>query len=292
MNARTIWSMLAVPLLLWALLMQLNCTQCGYEYGAPSAIETPTRLMFTWRQWSPGARAGTLTSTPTATRTNTPTATPTSTPTATRTKTPTATPTPPTGEFTDPPNDCVGYKDGAKKDCPLGQDIIGGNLTVNNDTLNIQVNISSTQPYTVTLDSTQPYTVTLALRYKTAPGVGRNVPDTATYQGIENGNWLAFTAHPTGCKQEQGPVMLQGQPCSTANNGRQIKVQIPLKALGGATDPILFRVFTTIWSSRAGPNPPVDLFPDRPRLFRVSPTNPKLPYDPLYNDVVWKAGTP
>ena len=136
-------------------------------------------------------------------------------------------------------------------------------------------------------DVTQSVTGALTVRYSTEPGSGKLVSDTITYRGVENGIWWLGTYNPTGCKQEPGSLVLSGQPCTVSNNGHQIQVQIPVHELIGATDPILFRVFTTLYAS-PDPNIPVDSFPEVDKLLRLSPKNQNLPYHPLFNDVVWK----
>jgi hypothetical protein len=231
--------------------------------------------------------SGQVTTIPLPTNTTTPTFTPlpsatatrTPVPSATSTTTPTPTPPPLTSKYIDPMNDCFGYQDGTKKDCPLGRDITDITVTYSGARINLSVTIGG--------DVTQSVAGALTVRYSTEPGSGKLVSDTITYRGVENGIWWLGTYNPTGCKQEPGSLVLSGQPCTVSNNGHQIQVQIPVHELIGATDPILFRVFTTLYAS-PDPDIPVDSFPEVDKLLRLSPKNQNLPYHPLFNDVVWK----
>jgi formylglycine-generating enzyme required for sulfatase activity len=214
----------------------------------PTSTATPTR---------------TLTPTPTNTATPTPTSTntPTPTPTSTRTPTATPTPTPPGVTITDPPNDCVGYRSGKPTDCPFGREITSGQVVVASGVVTITVNIGG--------DLNQPVSTNFSMRYRTPGGVGRTVGDVATYRGMENGNYLLFSASPSSCRQETGPVQMPGFKCNVANNGHMVNLQFPLNELGAYTDPLVFRFYATNFYDRS-PDPAVDHLPNLPNVFTIS----------------------
>jgi hypothetical protein len=228
-------------------------TETAQAMSAISALPTPT---------------GTPTFTPLPTATHTPTITPP--PTATLTPTPTPTPS---SIYMDPPNDCVEYTSGKSASCPKGFDIRQVNLDVKDCVLNISV----------TFDA--PFAGALAFRYTTPPGVGKTVADTASYRGIENGNWLAWIIDANSCKREPGPVDAPGSSCQVSKAGQQTQVSIPLQELGQVTIPLDSRVFTIDFKDQ-NPNTPVDLSPNLPDTHRITLENPNLPFHPIANP--WK----
>jgi len=196
-----------------------------------------------------------LPTSPTATDTPTfrPTATATATPTLARpTATATATPTPTSAIVTsqDPADDCAQYTDGNPVPCPKGFDIRQTDVSVVDKVLNIRVGFSDS------------FTGTLALRYTTPPGVGTPVQGVATYQGIENGNWLAWDVDASSCKREAGPVNPPNSSCQAA--GKEVRIAVPVSELGPVTNPIDLRVFTIDFRD-SNPNTPVDVTP----IFRL-----------------------